>query len=117
MRSGGGPAIRESPASTTVAVRLRPLNAQERSRGAAVCAKVDASGSQVRLIRSGSALGSLRFSFDHVYDGAATQHAIYEDLGRPLVKHAFRGRTCVFFAHGATGAHSVKQAYTYICEA
>jgi hypothetical protein len=88
----------------TVAVRVRPLNTQERARGiTAPCAKVDASGSQVRLMRSGSALGSLRFSFDHVYDGGSTQHAIFEEIGRPLVQRAFRGQTCVLLAHGATG--------------
>jgi len=91
--------------SITVAIRLRPLNGLERAKGTtAHCAHVDSSGCGLRLARAGGAMGSLRFAFDHVYDCDTTQHAIYEDLGRPLVKNAFRGRACVLLAHGTTGS-------------
>jgi hypothetical protein len=91
-------------ASITVAVRLRPMNPLERAKGLPPCAQVDSTGSQLRLLRDGTVIGPSRFVFDHVYDADATQHHVYEDLGRPLVKQAFRGQTCIIFAHGATGS-------------
>lgn len=91
--------------SIKVAVRVRPMSQTERAKLCPEqCAQVDVSGSQVRLMKRTSALEPSGFAFDHVYDYDATQHAIYEDLGRPLVKHAFKGRTCLLFAYGATGS-------------
>ena len=94
---------RHAPA-ITVAVSMRPLNQHERVKGSVKCVQVDAAGSQVRLSLGDSASAASTFAFDHVYDDTTTQHAIYEDLGRPLVKSAFDGRTCLIFAHGACGS-------------
>ena len=90
----------------TVAARLRPLSQIERDKGVSVPWRVDSVGSRLQLAGGGSAApGALpRFDFDHVYDSDTTQHAIYEDLGRPLVQHAFAGGTAVLFAHGASGS-------------
>ena len=91
----------------TVAARLRPLSQLERDKGVSVPWRVDSVGSRLQLAGGGggAAPGALpRFDFDHVYDSDTTQHAIYEDLGRPLVQHAFAGGTAVLFAHGASGS-------------
>ena len=43
------------------------------------------------------------FTFDHVFDGAVVQEAVYNDAVKPLVEYFKGGYNTTVFAYGQTG--------------
>jgi kinesin family member 1 len=108
-------------------VRVRPLNAREIARNAAVVVKME--GNQTTLIPpegSGTTRTTEKprvFSYDHSYwsfdkkdshfgmqcltqrvDKTASQQQVYDDLGANLLDHSFQGYNTCIFAYGQTGS-------------
>ncbi|ORY82642.1 hypothetical protein BCR37DRAFT_357864 [Protomyces lactucae-debilis] len=113
--------MQDSPdtGNIVVAVRVRPLNARERSRNAACCVCVDGKKTQLvsdtkqrtRNGRAAEKAHSKSFTFDHSYWSCdksdahyAAQGNVYEDLGAPLIEKTLRGYNCCIFAYGQTGS-------------
>lgn len=94
-----------------VAIRCRPLNSKEKSRG---CSNIIAMSNNSSNNSNGSlnvvsvthltdnAL-SKEFTFDHCYNIDSTHDQVYIDLGEPMVKQALEGFNSTLFAYGQTG--------------
>lgn len=55
------------------------------------------------------ALGSVgsrprKYTYDHVFDEAATQDEVYQTTTSPLIKDVLRGLSAAVFAYGSTGS-------------
>ena len=97
-----------------VAIRVRPMSADEIASGAGCVVGTSFNSIEitdpVSLEMSaafGASLPTFRvprraFSFDRVYT-TATQAALYADLGRSVLDHAFAGYNACVFAYGQTG--------------
>lgn len=97
-----------------VAVRVRPMNAQElKSTSSHSCVTVV--GTEVIVstghTADGSAGVSHSFNYDDVYWSRKRQHIDYNDqitvfkgTALPLVDVAFEGKNCCLFAYGQTGS-------------
>lgn len=79
------------PLAPIVAVRCRPLAATGES------SVTDIVGGRVLI-------GVLPFTFDHVFDGDASQEQVYRTLGEPLVDRCFDGLNGTLLAYGQTGS-------------
>ncbi|ORX74357.1 kinesin-domain-containing protein [Linderina pennispora] len=105
--------------NVVVAVRCRPLNSREKTRGAA--ALVSMSGTQTTLEAPealqgpGNRSGGVKqrtYSFDYSYWTAgspsgpqyASQQVVFNDIGRSVLSHAFEGYNTCVFAYGQTGS-------------
>ena len=96
--------------STTVAVRIRPLSATEKSNGVVSCCyclndnvvaiKKEASGGYLK-----SQMGGLsEYGFDSVFDESSSQREVYEKTTKPYLSNLIEGLNVTVFAYGATGA-------------
>ncbi|CAO3595276.1 unnamed protein product [Absidia cylindrospora] len=93
-----------------VVVRCRPLNARELARGATCLVKME--NNQTILQNPKSKDDIKAFTFDKSYWSAgnktdsdyADQEAVYNDVGREWLNHAFDGYNCCIFAYGQTGS-------------
>eukprot|EP01062_Namystynia_karyoxenos_P053114 TRINITY_DN4288_c0_g1_i1.p1 TRINITY_DN4288_c0_g1~~TRINITY_DN4288_c0_g1_i1.p1 ORF type:complete len:1374 (+),score=344.83 TRINITY_DN4288_c0_g1_i1:82-4203(+) len=96
--------------AVTVAVRVRPLSAQERASDASCCVQVDEGAAQIVLLPAPDAPPSAEphcFAFDFVWDSAHVQDdqpRVYQVLGARVVTAAFRGYNSCVFAYGQTGS-------------
>ena len=76
--------------------RVRPATPREAQAGlAAVC-----SGSTITV--SGAA--SKAFEFDSVFEPAASQQRVYEEVGAPIVQSVLEGYNGTILAYGQTGS-------------
>ena len=85
--------------SVVVAVRVRPISS------------VAASAGHQPGLRSGATSVTLspgksetRFGFDLVFGEDATQEAVYEEVGAPILRKALQGFNATIFAYGQTGS-------------
>lgn len=87
--------------SVQVAVRIRPLNANEMSVSAThhIHAR-----SAVQL----NAGNDNAFSFDYIFGPSTDQSAIYDDSVFPLIGAAFEGFNATVFAYGQTGSGEIR---------
>ncbi|KAJ2316387.1 hypothetical protein IWW52_003672, partial [Coemansia sp. RSA 2704] len=109
--------------NVVVAVRCRPLNAREKTRGAQCLVAMD--NQQTTLLQppqdeaathSGKSTGGARrqrtYNFDYSYWTAgdtadpryASQETVFNDIGRAVLGHALSGYHCCVFAYGQTGS-------------
>jgi hypothetical protein len=94
-----------------VAVRVRPLNERERSRGSKCCIVVDPNTPKVcHLVHPSDSTISKQFTFDYVFNSftddnelVATQQVVWDAIGRPMVNAAIEGYNSTIFAYGQTG--------------
>lgn len=98
----------------TVAVRVRPLNAQEcLLPNVTNVARVN--GNELTILVGTSADSSCgvnhSFVYDRVFDSChpgvetcATQQDVYEGTAKPLIQRAFEGYNACLFAYGQTGS-------------
>ena len=82
----------------TVAVRIRPLLARDKAEGARECLRKVAGEPQV-LIGADRA-----FTYNHVYDLAASQEAVFDGCVKGLVESVLSGYNATIFAYGQTGS-------------
>ncbi len=98
-----------------VAVRVRPMNAQELKSATTSRSCVTVVGTEVIVsaghTADGSAGVSHSFNYDDVYWSRKRQHLDYNDQNTvfkgtalPLVDVAFEGKNCCLFAYGQTGS-------------
>ncbi|CAO4361282.1 unnamed protein product [Caenorhabditis nigoni] len=89
--------VSEASSNIRVAVRIRPLNGDERSDKCTSIAKSD-------IIKNTVELKSKPFGpFSRVFDTDTTQAEIYADLVSPQIKKVIAGFNCTVFAYGQTG--------------
>jgi len=104
--------------SVSVAVRIRPLNHNDKAAEAANVLSVDngtvslhnprmARASKLNVLADAGSEHS--FNFDHVFDsspstGAATQKEVFYGVGLPVVVNAVLGFNASVFAYGQTGS-------------
>lgn len=87
-----------------VAVRCRPVNAEERRTNQPTAIACDSSNKSV-TVSTGPAgkKTSKTFSFDKVFGMYSTQEEVFEQMVRPIVDEALAGFNCTIFAYGQTG--------------
>ena len=93
-RAGPGP----ESASVRVALRIRPLSAEERCQGGQVCVYKDPAGPSVQFVASGSRPAV--FTFDHVFDATSSQAHVFDTAVVPLIDNFFEGYNATVFAYG-----------------
>ncbi|XP_048417019.1 kinesin-like protein KIF1B isoform X21 [Stegostoma tigrinum] len=100
-----------SGASVKVAVRVRPFNSRESGKDSKCIIQMQ--GSSTSIINPKNPKESPKtFSFDYSYwshtsaeDPAfASQHQVYNDIGKEMLQHSFEGYNVCIFAYGQTGA-------------
>ncbi|XP_060708384.1 kinesin-like protein KIF1B isoform X3 [Hemiscyllium ocellatum] len=100
-----------SGASVKVAVRVRPFNSRETGKDSKCIIQMQ--GSSTSIINPKNPKESPKtFSFDYSYwshtsaeDPAfASQHQVYNDIGKEMLQHSFEGYNVCIFAYGQTGA-------------
>ncbi|NXO38164.1 KIF1B protein, partial [Locustella ochotensis] len=98
-------------ASVKVAVRVRPFNSREMSRGGECI--IQMSGSTTTILNPKQPKETPKsFSFDYSYwshttpadINYASQKQVYRDIGEEMLQHAFEGYNVCIFAYGQTGA-------------
>ena len=94
-----GPSAAAETQSVRVAMRARPLLAQERAeRRVRACVACDEGAGRVVLGRGRA------FTFDRVFGAGSTQEALFEDCAVPLVEGCFEGYNATILAYGQTGS-------------
>ena len=91
-----------------VCVRCRPLNSKEQSDGRQKIVNMDTRAGSVTLIAPGTERNSgeppKNFTFDHTFDEAFTQEAIYQQTAHRIVESVLEGFNGTIFAYGQTGS-------------
>uniref|UniRef100_A0A8C9W3R9 Kinesin family member 1C n=1 Tax=Scleropages formosus TaxID=113540 RepID=A0A8C9W3R9_SCLFO len=98
-------------ASVKVAVRVRPFNSREVSRGAKCVIQMQDNSTCISNPKQPKEMPK-SFTFDYSYwshttpedPGFASQRQVYLDIGEEMLRHAFEGYNVCIFAYGQTGA-------------
>jgi kinesin family protein 11 len=87
-----------------VAVRCRPLNAEER-RAAQPCVVQCETETKSIKVNYGPVGKKIQkaFAFDKVFGMYSTQEEVFDQIVRPIVDEALAGFNCTIFAYGQTG--------------
>ena len=87
-----------------VAVRCRPVNAEERRTQQATSVICDGCKKEIS-VSSGPAgkKTSKTFTFDKVFGMYSTQEEVFETMVRPIIDEVLAGFNCTIFAYGQTG--------------
>jgi kinesin family protein 1 len=95
--------------SVKVAVRVRPFNKREISKGSNCVISMRGTTTTIRHPKRHSDTKS--FNYDYSYwshdegdDHYASQQKVYDDIGKEMLEHAFEGYNVCIFAYGQTGA-------------
>ena len=103
-----------SSSNIIVAVRVRPLSAKEKTRGAYACIVVQ-DGKQINVNDPDDKMGGIdylrldktkdkAYAFDHAFETAITQQAVFEGTAQRVIPDVLRGCNACVFAYGATGS-------------
>lgn len=84
-----------------VAVRVRPLQEHETSKGSRSCVNVVHSISQVQIRGSGV---DEAFTYNYVYGTQQTQEDVFSSSVQPLIPQLFKGYNVTVLAYGQTGS-------------
>jgi kinesin family protein 11 len=92
------------PSIAQVAVRCRPINADEEKRGFVPIVSTDTERRQVK-INYGPGLKKItkNFHYDRVFGRFATQEDVFKHTVAPMVDEVLAGFSCTAFAYGQTG--------------
>jgi hypothetical protein len=111
-------------AAVQVAVRIRPLNTNEKNNQSNIVCHLPHNSSNTiqldppttrtnrRVVGNSENYEAYSFTFDYVYSdtyqpGAANnQERVYEDIGKSVVQNALSGFNCCILAYGQTGLSS-----------
>ena len=87
-----------------VAVRCRPVNAEERKTGQplAITCQPEAKNISVAYGPPGKKI-TKAYNFDRVFGMYSTQEEVFSTVVRPIVDEALAGFNCTIFAYGQTG--------------
>lgn len=87
-----------------VAVRCRPLNAEERRAGQPSVITCESENKSIKVSYGPAGKKTLKaFNFDRVFGAYSTQEEVFEQVVRPIVDEALAGFNCTIFAYGQTG--------------
>jgi len=106
MASASSSSGSSEPATTNVqvAVRCRPVNAEERRTGQSTVIACDGSSKSVNVSYGPPGKKTTKqFTFDKVFGMYSTQEEVFESVVRPIVDEALAGFNCTIFAYGQTG--------------
>lgn len=85
-----------------VAIRVRPMNSNEKKEGNKVCVEADKQENSV-VVSKPDNNDNKCFNFDYVYPPGSQQRDIYDEVAFPLVESVFLGYNATIFAYGQTG--------------
>jgi len=96
----------EESKNIRVFLRLRPMNKLELSRRSRNCVEVYPPGiyGSTELTVDSPLEGEYDFNFDQVFEGDATQAAVYSHAGAPFAKKVVEGRNCAIIVYGQSGS-------------
>lgn len=87
-----------------VAVRVRPMNNLEISKGSKVVVEVNKENNQVSVMKGeGTDEDQKSFQFDYVYDSDSIQRNVYDEVAFPIIESVLEGYNGTIFAYGQTG--------------
>eukprot|EP00981_Chlorochromonas_danica_P012539 scaffold5121_cov223-Ochromonas_danica.AAC.17 len=87
-----------------VAVRCRPLNAEEKKNNAATVVTCDIENKAVKVAYGPSGKKIMKnFTFDKVFGTYSRQEEVFDSVVRPIVDETLAGFNCTIFAYGQTG--------------
>ena len=87
-----------------VAVRCRPVNAEERKSGQPSVVTCDMEGKNVKIAYGPAGKKLMKnFTFDKVFGMYSRQQEVFDSMVRPIVDEVLDGFNCTIFAYGQTG--------------
>jgi kinesin family member 11 len=87
-----------------VAVRCRPVNADERKSGQPSVVTCNAENKTVQIATGPTGKKSMKnFTFDKVFGMYSRQEEVFDSMVRPIVDEVLEGFNCTIFAYGQTG--------------
>ena len=87
-----------------VAVRCRPVNADERKSGQPSVVTCDGENKSVKISYGPAGKKTVKnFTFDKVFGMYSRQEEVFDSMVRPIVDEALEGFNCTIFAYGQTG--------------
>lgn len=92
-REAGGPKTDHD--AVQVAVRIRPLSANESSQGSEVC---------VNVVDGSVVLAEKQYDFDAAFPETTQQDSVFTNLVLPMIDQYFDGYNATVFAYGQTGS-------------
>lgn len=87
-----------------VAVRCRPLNAEERKGAQPTVVTCDSENKSIKVAYGPTGKKIMKnFTFDRVFGSYSRQEEVFESVVRPIVEETLAGFNCTIFAYGQTG--------------
>jgi kinesin family protein 11 len=87
-----------------VAVRCRPVNAEERKSGQPSIVTCDPESKSIKIAYGPSGKKQIKnYSFDKVFGMYSRQEEVFDTMVRPIVDECLEGFNCTIFAYGQTG--------------
>ncbi len=87
-----------------VAVRCRPLNAEEKKTNQPTVITCDAENKSIKVAYGPTGKKIMKnFTFDKVFGMYSRQEEVFETVVRPIVEETLAGFNCTIFAYGQTG--------------
>ncbi len=87
-----------------VAVRCRPVNADERKSAQPSVVTCDVENKTIKVAYGPTGKKIMKnFTFDKVFGMYSRQEEVFESIVRPIVDEALAGFNCTIFAYGQTG--------------
>ena len=87
-----------------VAVRCRPVNAEERKSGQPSVVTCDSENKSIKIAYGPSGKKQMKnFTFDKVFGMYSRQEEVFDSMVRPIVDECLEGFNCTIFAYGQTG--------------
>lgn len=87
-----------------VAVRCRPVNAEEKKTGQASVVTCDLENKAVKVAYGPAGKKIMKsFNFDKVFGMYSRQEEVFDSIVKPIVDEALAGFNCTIFAYGQTG--------------
>lgn len=87
-----------------VAVRCRPVNAEERKSGQPSIVTCDSENKSIKIAYGPTGKKQIKnFAFDRVFGMYSRQEEVFDTMVRPIVDEVLEGFNCTIFAYGQTG--------------
>ncbi len=82
-----------------VAVRCRPMNAEERRNNAPIVISCEPENKAIKVNYGPAGKKILKtFTFDRVFGAYSTQDEVFESMVRPIIEETLSGFNCTIFA-------------------
>lgn len=87
-----------------VAVRCRPINAEERKAGHSTVVTCDSENKAIKVAYGPAGKKFMKsFNFDKVFGMYSRQEEVFNSMVKPIVEESLAGFNCTIFAYGQTG--------------